>query len=500
MNLPINIHALLHARTVEWERLECKAGWNPEKVLHTLCAFANDFHNLGGGYIVIGVEEADGRVVLPPKGVAVEKLDALQREIVALGHRMIPHYHPLIAPCDFKGRYILVLWAPGGQTRPYKAPVSLSAKNREYAYYIRKGSITVRAGHQDEAELMGLAATVPFDDRMCQSAGIDDLDLGLIRVYLQRVRSHLFDEAAHMEFPHLCRRMNIVDGPDEMIYPKNVGLLFFNNHPERFFPQTQIDVVHFPKGPGDDQFTEKLFKGPLNLILTDALAYILGSFIVEKVVKRPDRADADRFFNYPFAAIKEAVCNAVYHRAYEVREPVEIRILPDRINVSSFPGPDRSISDRDLKAFRFISRRYRNRRIGEFLKELELTEGRGTGIPKMLKAIRNNGSPNPVFLTDAGRTYFIAEFPIHEAFLVDAEGSGKSSGKSSGKTLENTRALLREFPAMTIPDLAQRLQLTERTIQKHIRALKQTELLKRVGSRKSGYWQVTESKEEYHAS
>ena len=50
MPLPINIHDLLVGKPVEWERLGFKQGWNPEAVLQTLCAFANDFHNLGGGY------------------------------------------------------------------------------------------------------------------------------------------------------------------------------------------------------------------------------------------------------------------------------------------------------------------------------------------------------------------------------------------------------------------------------------------------------------------
>ena len=49
--LPINIDSLLRRRTIESERVEYKAGWNPESVLHTLGAFANDFHNLGGGYV-----------------------------------------------------------------------------------------------------------------------------------------------------------------------------------------------------------------------------------------------------------------------------------------------------------------------------------------------------------------------------------------------------------------------------------------------------------------
>jgi len=70
----------------------------------------------------------------------------------------------------------------------------------------------------------------------------------------------------------------------------------------------------------------------------------------------------------------------------------------------------------DMREFRFLSRRYRNRRVGEFLKELEMTEGRGTGIPKMLRAIQTNGSPAPVFHTDDDRTYFLVELSIHPFF------------------------------------------------------------------------------------
>jgi len=130
MNLPININDLLTARTVEWERLEFKAGWNPEKVLHAMCAFANDFHNLGGGYIIIGVGEKDGRPVLPPRGIPAGQLDAIQKEIVELGYRMVPYYHPIMAPCEIGGRHILVLWTMGGQNKTLQGP-GIPGKGRE---------------------------------------------------------------------------------------------------------------------------------------------------------------------------------------------------------------------------------------------------------------------------------------------------------------------------------------------------------------------------------
>lgn len=58
--LPVNIQEFISKRIIEDERIEFKASWNPEAVLHTICAFANDFHNLGGGYLIVGIEEKTG--------------------------------------------------------------------------------------------------------------------------------------------------------------------------------------------------------------------------------------------------------------------------------------------------------------------------------------------------------------------------------------------------------------------------------------------------------
>ena len=242
--LPININHLLRQRTIEGERIEYKAGWNPQSVLHTICAFANDFHNLGGGYVVLGVEECDGRPVFPPKGIPQGSIDTIQKELLNLGNAAIqPYYHPLTATYDIDGQAILVLWAPGGETRPYKVKVSLTATRPEWAYFIRKHSSTVRAKGRDERELLSLAATVPFDDRYRQTASLDDLSHRLMQEFLRGIGSDLASEATGLSTESLGQRMNIVGGPSEAMFPKNVGLLFFNDRPHDFFPATQIDVV-----------------------------------------------------------------------------------------------------------------------------------------------------------------------------------------------------------------------------------------------------------------
>ena len=414
-HLPISIPDILHGKSVEWERLEFKQGWNPEAVLHTICAFANDFHNLGGGYVVVGVAEKNGRPVLPPSGLDADTVDAIQKELLNLGHSAIqPQYHPRSLPYEIDGKTILVIWVPGGETRPYKARVSLSEKKAtDWGYYIRKQSSTVRAKGADEQELIGLTATLPFDDRFNQQASVDDLSPRLIEEFLKEVGSELADDVATQPLETIGRQMNIVSGPSEMVFPKNVGLLFFNDKPERFFPATQIDVVWFPDGAGGDQFEEKEFKGPLGRMTREALDYIRRNYLKETVVKHPDRAEAERTWNFPYAAIEEALVNAVYHRSYEIREPVEVRITREELVILSFPGPDRSIKMEDLRQGKAVSRRYRNRRIGEFLKELELTEGRSTGIPKMLRVMAENGSPVPEFETDEDRTHYLVRLPVH---------------------------------------------------------------------------------------
>jgi ATP-dependent DNA helicase RecG len=71
------------------------------------------------------------------------------------------------------------------------------------------------------------------------------------------------------------------------------------------------------------------------------------------------------------------------------------------------------------------NKRYRNRRIGDFLKELDMTEGRGTGIPIIRKEMMKNGSPEPRFETDDYYSYFITTLPVHPAFLEKNETSNE---------------------------------------------------------------------------
>lgn len=509
MAIPTNIKTLLSGEVVEWARIEFKETWHAEASLKSVCAFANDLDNWGGGYIVIGVEENEGHPVYPLKGVPVDKIDAYQKNILSKCKLIRPAYMPIVEVADYESKKFIVLWCPGGDSRPYSSPKTMAKDNKERIHYIRKMSSTVEPSDDEEKDLFNLANRIPFDDRVNHQAEMSDLNITLIQNYLKEVKSSLYEKSKTGDFIEVCSDMNIISNLPEYTKPKNVGLMFFSMEPDRFFPYTQIDVVQFPDGLGGNSIIEQTFKGPIQQQLRDALQYIRNTIITEKVVKYPNRAEADRFFNYPFAAIEEALANAVYHRAYDEREPIEVRVENGRIEILSFPGPDRSVTMEGLKSYRVSNRRYRNRRIGDFLKELHLTEGRNTGFKKILDALEANGSPKPEFETDESRSYFITRLFVHEGFLKDKnEDESVSAPNSTPSTPNSTPSsaladnlqglslreqilvLIKRNPSISKKKMTEILGVSMYALKKELAVMSEEHVAEFVGFSRSGKWVV----------
>lgn len=201
-------------------------------------------------------------------------------------------------------------------------------------------------------------------------------------------------------------------------------------------------------------------------------------------------AEARRFFNYPFAAIEESLSNAVYHKGYDVREPIEVRVLPDRIEIVSHPGADCSITIEGLKTYRVFNRRYRNRRIGEFLKEMHLTEGRNTGFRKILNALENNGSPKPIFFTDEERLSFTTTIFIHPEFK-SKHINGEINGEIKLTDIQvKIIKIIKENPCCTLKEMKEKINVSHNTIERHLKVLRESGYVERVGARKDGHWSV----------
>ncbi|MBK9030307.1 MAG: hypothetical protein IPL61_03030 [Myxococcales bacterium] len=153
--------------------------------------------------------------------------------------------------------------------------------------------------------------------------------------------------------------------------------------------------------------------------MTQTLDYLSGLFgeVVRKVADDPQ---VERVVAYPSKALREAIVNAVYHRSYDAGgRPTRIALYPDRVEVTSYPGPVPGI---ELSHFSVGAHPpaapARNPRVGEMLKSLRLAETWQTGVPKIHRAMQDNGSGAPRFEFDDDRTYFRVVLPAHPGYVV----------------------------------------------------------------------------------
>jgi ATP-dependent DNA helicase RecG len=436
MSLHINIEDLLSAKTVESDRIEFKEGWNPDAIYRSICAFANDFDNTGGGYILIGVEEKEGVAKRPVKGLSPSEIAEIQKKMIGFNNLINPAYHPklFIEPIDKK--QIIILWVSGGSNRPYEVPEQITSSSKRNFYYIRKYANSVKANTEEKQELISLANQIPFDDRANTQASINDISMVLVQDHLRKTGSKLAGDIGKRPNNEILQQMELISGPEEHLFPRNVALMMFAENPEKFFPCSHVEVVHFPNGAEDPKFKEyPKITGTIPAQIEKTLQLLKTNFLKEEVIKTEGKAKSDRIWNYPYGALEESIANALYHRDYQVREPVEIRIYPNSIVILNYGGPDRSIRMTAFNSGIIRPRRYRNRRLGDFLKELKLTEGKATGIPAILKALKDNGSPAPHFDTDDDRSFFEIELFKHASATPIDDGS-ETDNKKDGKELK----------------------------------------------------------------
>ena len=155
------------------------------------------------------------------------------------------------------------------------------------------------------------------------------------------------------------------------------------------------------------------------------------------------------------------------------------------------------------------SRRYRNRRVGEFLKELDYTEGRATGIPTIQEELLANGSPQATIETDEERSYFLIDIPCHPKFVKKQSSTNRKIAKIDLNNLSERQkmilAIIAEFPSLSAKGISEKvsekvsektsekLVVSDRTIETDLARLKKAGIVVRKGGRKEGRWVITVS-------
>lgn len=436
-------------------------------VVRTLVAFANDLANLGGGYVVCGAAEArdeHGFQKMLRAGLTAARLKEIEGKVLtACRDKVDPPLAPLVPlvvelPADAPERRILVFVIPASSTAHSYRIDSKDAST----YYVRVSRDTVEARNGLLRELLvRKQVQEPWDRRMNPQATAADIDLLVLREYLQRMglwdASRSVDDylspthRLHAMVPPLCAREPLTG----VLRPRNFALLMFGHEPTRFFDGA---FALFSKYPGTDRSDPSAVRHELtgNVVAqAERLRELLAAEAHTVFAKDSGLPNVDR---YPLKALQEAMINALVHRDYELRQPARITAFVDRVEIVS-PGSLPSAVDREAFLAGRASAYWRNQCLAYFFNKLQLAQAEGQGIPTIQRSLREQGAPPAEFeLGTLTVTCLLQKNPqatIYEIASVYDEFVDFNTGKL--ESLSKVRAQL----AGTVSALAARADLSD---------------------------------------
>jgi ATP-dependent DNA helicase RecG len=379
------------------------------------------------------------------------------------------------------GRIVIVLTVPKGLDKPYF--------DKNGVIWLRTGADKRRVNSKEELRRLFQITGQFHGDELPTRAGIDKLDKLRFRDFLRDVHHQAYPDDPE-ELTRLLQNMNLATGDGVL---NLAGLLMFAERPELIKPQFVVKAIRYPGNQihATDYVDTEDFAGPLPKIFDDALTFVMRN--LHKVqagrgVNAPGRPEI------PESVFEELLVNALVHRDYLVSAPVRLFVYDNRIEIIS-PGhlPD----NLTVEKIRTGNANIRNPILVSYVaKGLLPYHGLGSGIKRALAAW-----PQIDFADDRDGCLFTATVhrkPAEDLELVNISSesglkpdttSGKrreSVGKASGMILN----VCREKPSVTIPELAVLIGITERSVQRNIQKLQKDGLLRRVGGRKEGHWEV----------
>ncbi len=436
--------------------------FKPDELAETLVAFAN----AQGGTILIGV---GGRAQPRVEGigdVAAAREAALEAMLACTPPLVLPM--PQTVQVDEKT--LLLVAVPPGLPHVY----SLHGK------YLQRQGITNQPLLPDALRrLLNERGDVGWERLVPDDATLDELDTRKIDAYFSRLGPAAGDNAADLLFRRGC----LVRPPGSIERPTNAGLLLFSKEVERRFPQAEITLVQYRGTDMSDEFERDDVRDTLPEAVRRAERWLMEHMRKGSRMVGLERQDWTQF---PPAAMREVLVNAVSHRDYSVRgEGIRIAMFHDRLECYSpgrLPG---HVTLENIVEERFS----RNETLVQVLADWGLIERLGYGIDRMLMQMAQDGLPPPIFReTTAG-------------FLVILQGQPLAAGMSGQvDTSEWARQGLNERQIAALLHLHEHRRITNRdlqelapdvsaeTIRRDLSDLVERGLLLKVGERRATYY------------
>ncbi|NLA43760.1 winged helix-turn-helix transcriptional regulator [Candidatus Saccharibacteria bacterium] len=440
----------------ESQNIEWKQSWDDD-YLKCICGFAN----AQGGRLYIGRDD-NGKVIgLKNERKLIEDLPNKIRDHLGL----MPHIN--LQHEDGEAYLEIII-------EPSTVPISLRG-----SYYWRSGSVQQELKGHALTEFLLKKVGMTWDRMVDKKATLNDID----EMTIERFKE---DSAVAGRLPDLARlskreilkklRLLTMDGIT------NAALVLFGKDPGEFYPNIYVKIGRFGESVVDMRFQE-VCEGNLFQMLHDVMEQLDKKFLVKPV--RFEGLRRIEELEYPTSALREMLLNALVHRNY-MGSMTQLKVFDSKLslwNAGTLP-----VELTIEKLFREHESFPRNPLIADVCYKAGYIDSWGRGIEKIKDACKQAGRPNPIISERNGGIEI-------ELFKSKLETTAKVSGKrreSVGKTSGMVLAACRENSSITIPEMSQKIGITERSVQRNIQKLQKDGLLRRVGGRKEGYWEVLE--------
>ncbi|MCF6335460.1 MAG: putative DNA binding domain-containing protein [Spirochaetales bacterium] len=430
----------------ENQNIEWKENWRDEYI-KWICGFAN----AQGGILYIGKDDSGKIVGIKNGKKLLEDIPNKVRDLLGIIVHVNLHHKN-----GFDFLEIVV--------ESYPHPVSYKGH-----YHIRTGSTKqeLKGAALDRFLLKKQGKT--WDGVPVPYVNAEDLSDSAINLFrdLARKSRRLDSKSLEVSNKELLKKLHLFDGD----YLKRSGVLLFHPDPEQFvtgayvkigFFRTDSDLLYHDEIHGD-LFTQA--SKTMDVLLTKYLKAGISYEGIHRVETLP----------VPENALREAILNALVHRDYSTGAPIQISVYADKLMIWNSCVLPQNWTIEDLRG-KHSSQPYNPDMANTFFRAGEI-EAWGRGIENIFTECRMANCPAPELRLEGAFGLWV-EFPFQ---------TQKSSGKSSEKIIQ----LLEQDEKMTIPELAEILELSTRAVEKHIKKFQDDGLLKRIGSRKSGHWEVS---------
>ena len=401
--------AVRESEQVEWKEDVA----DPDDVVATLCAFANNISNLGGGRVVCGAREdkdEHGFPILVRKGLSAARLKEVEGIVLTrCRERVSPPLVPLVdeVPSDLPERRILVFTAPSS-TEAH----SFRRGNEGGKYFVRISRETREARNGILRDLLvRKGGAEPWDRRPCAQATEEDIDLLVLREGLQRLGLHRGGNGGAEAYLSTTLRLNIFVPPllvreplTGILRPRNFAILLFGRDVQLFIPGA---ISFFSAYEGTNRSVRQGQRTELGGTLLSQVGVMLP-LLEAQAVTLYDKEDLARpsVLKYPTRALREALVNAFVHRDYERVDPLRVTSFLDRIEINSPGGLPADVSLDALRSGE-VNAQWRNQTLAWFFNRLGLAEAEGQGIETIHETMHAAGCPPPEFQADGSKVICI---------------------------------------------------------------------------------------------